>query len=92
MAMSGDDDDDDLYNDLPDIKSAALKTKTNNESSLSLENQVKALEAELAVMKEENENLKRNIGTLFRTARAEIRRKDADIEALNQKLESKIVV
>lgn len=92
MAMSGDDDDDDLYNDLPDIKSAALKTKTNNESSLSLENQVKALEAELAVMKEENENLKRNIGTLFRTARAEIRRKDADIEALNQKLESKIAV
>ena len=92
MAMSGDDDDDDLYNDLPDIKSAALKTKTNNDSSLSLENQVKALEAELAVMKEENENLKRNIGTLFRTARAEIRRKDADIEALNQKLESKIAV
>jgi predicted RNase H-like nuclease (RuvC/YqgF family) len=86
------DDEDDLYNDLPDIKPAALKTKTNNGSSLSLENQVKALEAEMAVLKEENENLKRNIGTLFRTARAEIRRKDAEIEALNQKLESKLVV
>lgn len=45
------------------------------------------LEAELAQVREENLRLKRNMGTLFRTAKNELRRKDDQLQRLRQELE-----
>lgn len=81
-------DEEDLYDDLDQVKPASGSRPTKNATSLSLENLVKELEVKLEALSQENNSLKRNIGTLFRTARAEIRRKDAEIETLHKKLET----
>mmetsp|Transcript_13072 Transcript_13072/g.36087 ORF Transcript_13072/g.36087 Transcript_13072/m.36087 type:complete len:138 (-) Transcript_13072:1469-1882(-) len=43
---------------------------------------VEELEAQVEHLEAENKHLRRNIGTLFRTAKAEIQRKDAQISRL----------
>jgi hypothetical protein len=92
-------DEEDLYDDLDDIKAAPASTlpavaanrtasssdrtarppgrasDANEQELVSLREKVKALERE-------NQVLKRNIGTLFRTARNEIKRKDNQIHSL----------
>ena len=91
-------DDIDLYDDLSHVKPASAISKqlakthgdtTSSQSTfVSLENQVKELEVEVIALKEENETLKRNMGVLFRTAKREIQRKDAEIEALHQTIDT----
>ena len=46
-----------------------------------------SLRKQLQAMQDENLRLKRNIGTLFRTAKTEIQRKDDQIERLQRELE-----
>ena len=45
------------------------------------------LEKKIKELSEENQQLKRNIGTLYRTAKAEIKRKDDEITRLRQQVE-----
>lgn len=82
--MAADDEEEDLYGDLTDSKIAAKKSGPSLDSQ-----QVQELQQELVKLKQENETLKRNMGTLFRTARAEIKRKDAKIESLMEQLDKK---
>ena len=74
--------DDDLYGDLDQIELEQSKPKST--TIIQLENQVNDLQALVELLKQENETLKRNMGTLYRTARSEIRRKDAEIESLTK--------
>lgn len=93
------DDDIDLYDDLSLVKPASAtskpianthyKTTSSQSSFVSLENQVKDLEREIKDLKEENETLKRNMGVLFRTAKREIQRKNAAMEALQQTIDTR---
>ena len=79
-------DDEDLYGDLEDTKRAsAVKNRPPSIESRKLDE----LQKELEKVRQENESLKRNIGTLFRTARTEIQRKDAKIEDLMERLDEK---
>ena len=43
---------------------------------------------DVAKLKEENETLKRNMGILYRTAKAELERKDKTIEMLHSELDA----
>jgi len=45
---------------------------------------VEGLKCQIKDLQKENETLKRNIGTLYRTAKAEIERKDADNALLRE--------
>lgn len=45
---------------------------------------VKKLKAQIANLQNENETLKRNIGTLYRTAKAELARKDKELDSLRK--------
>jgi len=54
----------------------------------SLHEQVEFLEQKVNSLQAENENLKRNVGILYRTAKAEIERKDNEIESLMKQVES----
>jgi predicted nucleic acid-binding Zn-ribbon protein len=76
--MSDEEEDFNLYGDLQDTKCAPKNTSSHEMQEL--KDQVEKLQAE-------NETLRRNIGTLFRTARAEIRRKDSKIESLMEELD-----
>lgn len=78
-------DEEDLYGDLGDAKIAAPKKPPPYIDTTKLEE----LQGEVDKLRQENETLKRNIGTLFRTARAEIKRKNAKIEALEDELNRK---
>lgn len=78
-------DDEDLYGDLQDTK-CAPPAKPPSVSTDSLK--TKELQQEVDQLRIENETLKRNMGTLFRTARAEIKRKDAKIESLMEELDT----
>lgn len=79
-----------LYGDLDDDKPAAASGKqqtvpyTTGDAppGSSLVDQVQALQEQVKQLQLENETLKRNMGTLYRTAVAEIKRKDAEIERL----------
>jgi predicted RNase H-like nuclease (RuvC/YqgF family) len=82
--MAADDEEEDLYGDLTDSTFAAKTSRPSLDSQ-----QVQELQQELDKLKQENETLKRNMGTLFRTARAEIKRKDAKIESLMEQLDQK---
>ena len=59
--------------------SASGKTKKENESS----------RERIRILEEENIRLRRNIGTLFRTAKNEIQRKDDQIDRLQQQQQQK---
>jgi predicted RNase H-like nuclease (RuvC/YqgF family) len=73
---------DDLYGDLDNVHIEQVKPKSTK--TLELERKVNDLQALVDALKEENETLKRNMGTLFRTARSEIQRKDAEIKAITE--------
>ena len=91
-----DDDDGDLYKDLLDTKPAAsvkLKTKETvafhpmSNHPASLVDQLKHVEEKVEALERENLQLKRNMGTLYRTAKREIVRKDEQIAQLMQQLD-----
>lgn len=42
----------------------------------------------MQILKEENESLKRNMGTLYRTAKAELKRKDERITRLQDQVDT----
>ena len=84
--------DDDLYEDLCNAKVAAAsapkKALTSNvirPASLSAE--VDALQQRVAELEKENSTLRRNMGTLYRTANSELGRKDTEINSLREQLE-----
>ncbi|GAX09780.1 hypothetical protein FisN_11Lh247 [Fistulifera solaris] len=86
--MSQNDQDDDLYDDVMDVKPAA-KTDRQAPSDpqagilpLSLTDQVQMLQRRVSELERENEQLQRNMGTLYRTAKAELQRKDDLIQQL----------
>ena len=77
----------DLYGDLDEYRPRKRKAgsdKDNRDSEVASE-----LQKELQKAKDENEVLKRNMGTLFRTARAELRRKDQRIAELEEQLQTR---
>jgi predicted RNase H-like nuclease (RuvC/YqgF family) len=79
---------DDLYGDLkhaPVAKAASLKQRAPNDAQ-PLQQEVEKLQHELQHLRQENLILKRNMGTLFRTARAEVDRKNTELQALHQQI------
>ena len=80
---------------MQDAKVAATATKkkspssssSSNERPLSLTDQVQSLQKRVDALEQENANLQRNMGTLFRTATAELKRKDAHIRRLQEELD-----
>ncbi|EEC48216.1 predicted protein [Phaeodactylum tricornutum CCAP 1055/1] len=52
----------------------------------SLAEEVSYLQEKVNLLETENENLQRNMGTLYRTAVAELARKDAEITRLQQEI------
>ena len=95
----GENDDDEmlLYGDLcnskiPDTSASTVKptaqSLTGDESHpKSFTQQVAELQTQVECLNNENQKLRRNIGTLFRTARSEIKRKDAEISRLMEELD-----
>mmetsp|Transcript_21078 Transcript_21078/g.23432 ORF Transcript_21078/g.23432 Transcript_21078/m.23432 type:complete len:97 (+) Transcript_21078:74-364(+) len=78
----------DLYGDLEDVslakrKKSPKRLKTYQEEEVC----IKELQKQIESLDKENRILKRNMGTLFRTAKVEIKRKDAEITALMNELE-----
>ena len=97
-----DDAEDMLYDDLMEAKvasSTSTSTAPRIEGSVSnialsgnrhpksFTQQVEELQSQLDSIQSENQRLKRNIGTLFRTARSELQRKDAEIARLMEALD-----
>ena len=85
---------DDLYDDLEDTKvevagAAATKQSEFRNRPTSFAEEVQVLQQRVAVLEKVNETLKRNMGTLYRTAVAELKRKDAEITRLQEELETK---
>ena len=62
--------DDDLYGDLDNVEPEHARPKST--TTLELEQKVQDLKALVDTLNKENETLKCNMGTLFRTARSEI--------------------
>lgn len=62
-------------------------TNRNFEASSTTKEKDSSLLQKIKLLEEENLRLKRNIGTLFRTAKNEIQRKDNQIERLQNQLE-----
>ena len=66
------------------VSSSTMTTSKKNASHpRSLVEEVKFLQEQVTKLEKENEILKRNMGILFRTATAELQRKDKEIERLN---------
>lgn len=93
MDDTPDDDGDELYGDLlntsrasePPQKKAKKEPPVASASLPSAESQ--DLEKKVEELTAENHTLKRNIGTLYRTAKAEIKRKDEEIARLIREIE-----
>ena len=91
--MASEGDPDDLYGDLQETNRAASTYNTSAQlkapptltpiSSVT----VQSLEKRVEELAEENRVLKRNIGTLYRTSKAEIKRKDDEIARLLLEIE-----
>lgn len=94
-------DDQDLYGDLSETKAEPPEPSSNSNRKRqrsshssssarprSLHEQAEFLEQQVTKLQAENEHLKRNMGILYRTAKAEIQRKDNEIESLMKQLES----
>ena len=86
-AALDDDDDDLLYEDLKPLRTSNKASNNNNNLPLSLVDQVAALEETVKALRRENDTLKRNVGTLYRTAKREIQRKDDQILKLMQEVD-----
>lgn len=92
MSENNDDiDRDDLYGDvdlvqLPPHQSIDREVAGNRPDKLpkSLTDRVEELESLTEKLQRENKTLKRNIGTLYRTAVAELQRKDRTIKELRE--------
>jgi molecular chaperone GrpE (heat shock protein) len=86
--------DDDLYDDLDlaDTKAAAIapvskkSAPSNKLQPKSFSDELDALQQRVALLEKENETLRRNMGTLYRTAKSELGRKDAEIDRLRKQL------
>jgi predicted RNase H-like nuclease (RuvC/YqgF family) len=84
MSQNGDD----LYDDVMDVKPAANTDRHAHpdwhahSGPLSLTDQVQMLQKRVTELERENEQLQRNMGTLYRTAKAELQRKDDQIHQL----------
>jgi hypothetical protein len=92
-----------LYDDLMEAKVTSSSTSTptpyhnksivsnvalsRNDYPKSFTQQVEELKSQVDSIQSENQRLKRNIGTLFRTARSELQRKDAEIARLTEALD-----
>jgi predicted RNase H-like nuclease (RuvC/YqgF family) len=70
-------------------KLSSMPSSTTCYRPKSLTDQVAELTQLNEKLQTENNNLKRNIGTLYRTATAELARKDRQIEELRQQLDEK---
>jgi exonuclease VII small subunit len=83
---------DDLYGDLDGVQMEKSASTTNKNSkpksapTVAFEKQAEELHARVTALENENAALKRNMGTLFRTARTEIERKDAEIRSLTKEV------
>jgi predicted RNase H-like nuclease (RuvC/YqgF family) len=80
---------DDLYGDLDGVqmeKSASTANKPKSTTTVALAKYAEEIHARVTALEHENAALKRNMGTLFRTARTEIERKDAEIRSLTKEL------
>ena len=89
--MSQQEENDDLYGDLNTINVQANENKPQSNQvgvkqihtihtiKPTSGEDMKKLQSQLEKMRKENETLKRNIGTLYRTAKMELERKDARI-------------
>jgi molecular chaperone GrpE (heat shock protein) len=86
------DDNLDLYDDLADTKAAATapmskkSAPSNTLQPKSFSDELDALQQRVALLEKENETLRRNMGTLYRTAKSEVGRKDAEIDRLREQL------
>lgn len=92
-----------LYDDLMEAKVPSSSTSTStihhnknsasdvaisrNHHPKSFTQQVEELQSQVDSIQSENQRLKRNIGTLFRTARSELQRKDTEIARLMEALD-----
>ena len=82
--------DDDLYGDLTTV---AVKPATTSQLTFASKqspvtpSEVGELQQRVASLKEENETLRRNMGILYRTAKAELDRKDKTINQLQNDLD-----
>jgi len=61
---------------------------SHSDRPLSLTEEVQYLKQRVQILEEENTNLQRNMGTLYRTAMAELKRKDTEIVRLQEELEA----
>lgn len=79
---------DDLYDDLDNVQmeKSSLSAPNKSKSTIELEKQIEVQQARVAALEKENETLRRNMGTLFRTARTEMERKDAEIKSLSKQI------
>jgi hypothetical protein len=81
-------DDDNLYKDLSATTTKCPPTKRQKLSAVAASPIAAPSEQQLQELTEENQRLKRNIGTLYRTAKAEIKRKNDEINRLKTELET----
>lgn len=61
-------------------------SRTNNSKTLSITDELEQAKLKISKLENENQILKRNIGTLYRTATNEIKRKDDQISRLRTEL------
>lgn len=83
--------DDDLYDDLANTKVAISSVSKKSAPSngirpKSLSEEVDALQQRVDLLEKDNETLRRSMGTLYRTAKAELGRKDAEIDRMREQL------
>lgn len=79
--------DDDLYKDLSATTTKCPPAKRQKRSVVEA-SPIAPSEQQLQELTEENQRLKRNIGTLYRTAKEEIKRKNDEINRLVTELET----
>ena len=78
---------DDLYGDLEDAV-AKQSEPGRSTSNTTVPASSADSSTDVAKLKAENETLKRNMGILYRTAKAELERKDKTIEMLQTELDA----
>ena len=93
---NNDEDIDDFYDDV-DIMPSSSSSSSSKANTAKLQTDITSstttssatLQSQVTLLEKENQVLKVNIATLFRTAKAELRRKDKQIERLNEELRMK---
>lgn len=78
---------DDLYGDLDGVQMEKRAAHKKPRVAVTIDREAEELHARVTALEKENATLKRNMGTLFRTARAELERKDAEIKSLTKELD-----